>query len=150
MATPCREQILRAIETALETITAVSDLTVERDRDEAVTDDECPMLALFEGSDAEPEYLTGIEVRRLAFDVEGYVIAETKAEAAADGGLLRAEVEKVLQSDVTLSGKSWDITPAEEPSPQRLDIGASKPGYGFVLSLVVTYSIKQGDPYIFA
>lgn len=150
MATPCREQILAALEAALGTITALDGLTVERDREEAVTGDDVPVLVLFEGEDAAPEYLTGIEVRRLSVDVEGYVLADSRAAAASAAAVLRAEAERVLQADPTLGGKAWDVSPAQEPSPQRLDLAAERPGYGFVLSLTVTYGIVQGDPYSFA
>lgn len=143
MPTPCREQVVAAIKTALDGITGIVGLTVERDRDEHVEEADLPKLALFEGDESLAPDFSGEDGFELQVDIEGYA-------ALADLAVLRASVDAAIFADRTLGGLARDIDVAAEAGPQRLDMDSAAPTKSFVRSYRVLYATVEGDPFTFA
>lgn len=152
MPLDCHEQIVLAVETALKTITAISDLTVDRDRgvDEMPSEEELPLLVIYD-SDMQPQDdLTGERGYSRVIDIIGYAGGSDRAAAAAAASELRAEVDRVLFGDVTLGGKARNLELAAEPSPDVLGLAAASPYKNFVRSFTADYATLEDDPYTFA
>lgn len=148
MATACRELVMQAVAAKLAAIAGVS---VERDREEDVTDAELPFLALFEGDEQEFDDLTGQRDYVLQVDIEGYAEGVTAVEAAAALSELRGKVQQALLADVTLglSVGVRNVEEATESPPQRLAVDSARPTKGFVRSFAVSYATAEADPFTF-
>ncbi len=147
MPTAARETIMAAIAARLGGIVAVPGLTVERDREAAVTDATLPLLVVYEGDEKEQPDLTGEDGRSLPVEIEGFAGGATTAAATLALATLRAEVDKALLGDVTLGVGARDLRLADEPPPARLDLDAAPPTRGFARGYVVEYATAEGDPY---
>ena len=151
MATACRELVLQAVKAKLAAIVDVAGVTVERDREEDVTDAELPFLALYEGDETAQDDMTGERGYDLQVDVEGIVEGETREAAVVAASALRAEVQQALLADATLGFAVGvrDVRELPEAPPARLIVEAAKPTAGFARSFVVMYATAEADPYTF-
>lgn len=152
MPLDCHEQIVLAVIERLETITAIADLTVDRDRgvDEMPTSDELPLLVVYDSDTQPQDDMTGERGYTRTIDIIGYAAGDDRAAAAAAVSALRGEVDRVLFADVTLGGKSRDLQLLAEPSPDVLGLAAATPHKSFVRAVAADYATLEDDPYTFA
>lgn len=151
--TACREQILAAVATALGTITAVTGLTVERDRgeDQPLLETELPRLLVYDDGDVEDPLFTGGRDFIMTVAVEGVVTAATALLAQQAAAVLRAEVDRVLLVEPFLGGLAIrDLRIADEGEPPRLLPDGADPVEGFARMVVVEYATSETDPEVFA
>lgn len=144
MADSCREQIVCA---ALKSLKTIDDITVERNRRDALTDEELPSLILFEGPELPLNDFSSEDSYRLSLLVQGSFKGKP-ADVARDANNMRAMIIKTMMADVSLGGLArnleisdpgdWIGTPTESDDTE-----------GFVLQFDVTYATKEFDPFTF-
>jgi|GEM_PF-1368750 len=155
MPTPCKEQLLAAVATALGGITGVSGFTaasVERDREigKPIIETEFPRLVIYEGAELPADAFTGEDGFQQTIEIHGAALGATLAEARATGAVLRAKIRDALWAAFPFDNKARDLQPAEEPPPVRLALECLDRAYGFELSVTIEYATKEGDSFTFA
>lgn len=139
------ERIVAAWKARLGTI---ADTTVYRDRGRSVPDDKVPALVLMIRGDAEPvdyEVATGVEQHSLEIAVVGYVKAATDEAASIAHTAQRGAVRQAVGLDPTWGDLALDTAETEADVDLPDDEGA--PRGAVLISFVVTYWTKVGDPY---
>ena len=150
MPEACREQIVLAVKVKLAAIAGIAGLTVDRDREDDVTDAELPILILREGEERPQADFTGEDAYTLVVQVEGAAKGATVGAAASAAATLRARVQQAVFDGTLLGGLAQDIRPASEPLPPILILPAEGPAKAFDLSFEIDYATREGDPFTFA
>jgi len=146
----CREQIVLAVQAKLTAIASVAGLTVDRDREDDVTEAELPILILREGDERPQADFTAEDAYTLVVQVEGAAKGTTVDAAASAAATLRGKAQAVLFDGTLLGGLARDIRPASEPLPPILMLPAQGPAKAFDLSFEIDYATREGDPFAFA
>lgn len=150
----CQERIADAMFSAMEGVAsqygknfASKQVKVERNRFDALAEDELPSLILYESDPIPSEDFSSEDGYTAPFTIQGAV--EGKGEdARTRGNALRAELLTVLFADRTLGGlaryleltPSGDVLAAETPAAET---------QGFLIGVNVGYATKESDPYTF-
>ncbi len=151
MTTPCRDRVTAAVVTLLAGLSAlVPGLRVERERGQDWQDDELPAIAVYDGDQVQHFDVCGQDDYVLTLDIEAAAIADSEAAAASALDTLRARVWQAVGGGISVDGSFVAVELAPEAPPRRLDIAAHRPARGAVLSLALTYSTAENDPFTFA
>ena len=154
MATARRELLLAAIETALNTISEISGLTVERNRSSPPTPADCPLIVLLDGQGEgeaaqvvkEDAGALGHKVYLAMPTIEGWV----KADAAADLGPavndLYGRVINALEADETFGDVGMFIAEGEYNSGVDREEGHRNMSW-FALTITVEFQTARTDAY---
>ena len=145
MADTIREQVLEAVEVL---VASVPDVTVERNRDTAIT--KFPSIIVLDGPQEEPTYLSGLISYVMLFQLEMYASGATGKAAGSALNALYGAVVAALTADQTLGGLVVDMT---EGAFEEIEIGQAA-GQGATvagnLQWITTYWTPVGDPFAVA
>lgn len=147
MPTPVQEQLVAAIKTALDGISAIAGLTAEREREEMVETDEIPFLALYELEVTPQEEFAGEDGWSLAVQIEGLAQGATRVAARQAAAELRAEVVKAVLADRTLGGLARDVLSSNELAPAQLDYKVADTVAEFAVAFDVLFATAEGNPF---
>ena len=142
-----------AVLARLGALATVAGLTVDRNRIEAVTDADLPILVLFESQETphEPdESFSGERASSLAIAIEGAMSGASSADAKTQLAVLRAAVERDLLAETLLGGLARDIRLLPEAPPPRLDLACADPLAAFAIGLEIDFATIEDDPFTFA
>jgi hypothetical protein len=143
---PCREQVAVNAKAAL---TAISGLTVERNRRDPIhAEDDLNRAILFEGDEMPENVFCGQDGYRLPFLVQ-VALPGSGEEAATAANVLRAKIVKGLCADRTLGGKTSDLQIIEPGDWIGVDVDVDN-YEGFFLAFEVRYATVEGDPFTFS
>jgi hypothetical protein len=148
MPTACCERIAAGVQAALQTISTISGLQVERNRRDPLKEDELPRLLLFEIDEVDDTLYVGEDGYAKRFGIQG-AISGTAAGAAQSANALRAEVIRALKADVSLGGLARDLVLDDTGAWIGIDAASDTPMEGFQLTAAVRYATVFGDPYTF-
>jgi hypothetical protein len=145
VADTVREQALAAFFAALQAITGVYNLRVERNRDTEVT--KFPTLVQIDGPQRAEHAFTGSVLYTATVRVEAYVQAnETGLTTAQMLDQLYGKVVQALAADPTLGGKAVDVTERDLDTDTDRAPGHA-PGGALLCAFDVMYETAEGDPF---
>lgn len=146
MTLPVIERILQVCEARLTAITAIADLTVERNRAEDV--ETWPSLILHDGDEG-PADVGMVAQHFRTITVEGFVRVADRAQLGPALTTLHAEAVKALTADVSLGGLAVNVDIGEYLGRPALQGDTEWQG-SFSQDLEILYWTKVNDPYALA
>jgi hypothetical protein len=144
---PIDERILQNVNARLETVRLdEGDPFVDRNRHDEVPS--YPALVLQDGDEVCDEESMVVQHHR-TIAVEGFVQVEAKEDLGPALSILRSEVIKVLQADLSLGGLAINVTLGEH-AENKAPVDDSKWIGDFSQKFDIFFWTKHGDPYALA
>lgn len=146
-----RQRILDQAEAKLRELEAEVGATIEANVDRPQSADSLPLVIMVDGDDQvdEDAESSGLDIRTLVVEVEGYVATDTAAGLrGAREDLLGQVLEKMLE-DRSLAGLAIDVTPGGA-AVFRNTLEGRPFSAAFSQTFVVQYATAEGDPFTLA
>ncbi len=144
MPTSRHETAIAAAVTALEGITAITGLSVERTRDRAVTRAECPLLAVHSAAREHRTRVAGLVVWVVPVTIEGWVKAAADSDLGPAANDLYGRAIAALEADKTLGGAAFDLRERKLTTALDAEPGHA-PAMAFELSVDIMVETAEGS-----
>lgn len=146
MTDSIREQVLSAFKTQISSITGITGLVIERNRDAPTTT--FPMLIVLDGGLESDNSESNLAKYTMQVFVEGWV-KSTTANIGRDTNQLYAKAVQAALNDRTLGNLAVDVTELE--TDFNIDRSEGKPAIGFFNTIYeIIFFTRQGDPFTLA
>lgn len=146
-----RAQWLAALEAALNTISGVTGLATERDRDAEVGYEEMPRILVLAGDDVPADLqFTGADHLVATVELQLFAKGATMAAACAALETLRGKAIAAAFADLTLGGFAFQLGKASSSEIDRAGTEGHEPSAAQAVRFTVEYLTAEGDPFTLA
>ena len=145
MATSRLELAIVAVEAALNTITFITGLTVERARVPAVRPADCPRLIVYAGEREQLERVVDLVIWNLPVTIAGWITTSAEADLGPEINELYGAAHDAIEADKTLGGAALYLY--ERELETVLDrVAGHRPMMGFEATFDIRVQTTEASP----